>query len=538
MNRLLFAACVLASLPVMADPVFSPDRIRADVGFLADDLLEGRDTGSRGHDIAARFVATEFAKAGLKPAGSDGWFKPVGLAVTSLVPGSASLTLIGKGGETVLPHAGDVIVSADMIRTAADIEAPLVFVGFGIDAPAHGHDDYRGLDVKGKIVVAIGGIPKGPPDEVLAHLASKKGEMAAARGAVGFIGLIGLRGQKQYPWPRRLETANEPSMTWVAKDGTPHVEGAALQGAVQLSPSAAEMLFADARRPLADVLAQADSAGGRPRGFALPGRARIKAQSVHSRITSPEVIGLLPGRDPVLKDEYVVIMAHLDHIGISASKKGDKINNGALDNASGVAVMLEAARAFAASPPPKRSVLFIANTGEEKGLLGAEAYADDPGIPVQKIVGVVDLDMPLLLYDFTDVIAFGADHTTMGNVIASAAAQAGVTLSADPMPEEAIFVRSDHYTMVKRGVPAVMLATGFAGEGAKAWRHFLETDYHQPSDDMKLPINWQAAAKFARVNFLIASRLADDSQRPLWYQGDYFGQTFAPAAPKAPRAAK
>ncbi len=531
------AALVLSALPALAaEPQFSGDRLKADVGFMADDLLEGRDTGSRGHETAAAFVAAEFAKAGLQPAGKNGWFTPVTFPAARLVPGSGKVTITGGGAPAALVHGGETIVFPLLAHPAGDVSAPMVFVGFGLDAPKQGFDDYKGLDVRGKIVVMLSGIPNGPPNEVLAHLARQKSAMAVARGAVGVIGINTLRGIRQYSWARRLETANEPDLTWLQSDGKPFDDAMALRGRASASPAAAERIFAGAKQPLAAVLALADTMNGRPKGFALATSARIESQSTQDRVTSPEVVGRLPGSDPALAAEHVVLMAHLDHIGISEDKKGDKINNGALDNAAGVAVMLEVARAFQASGTPKRSMLFVANTGEEKGLLGAEAFANDPGIPAEKIAAVVDLDMPLLLYDFTDVIAFGGDHTTMGPVIAEAVKIAGVSLSPDPMPAETIFVRSDHYAFVKRGVPAIMLATGVGNGGDKVWESFLKTDYHQPSDDMKLPINWAAGAKFARVNYLIARQIADGAERPRWYAGDYFGATFAPSAPKAARA--
>ncbi|PZN92355.1 MAG: peptidase M28 [Alphaproteobacteria bacterium] len=534
-NFLCAAAIVLAAVPaVAAEPQFSADRLKADVGFMADDLLEGRDTGSRGHEIAAAFVAAEFAKAGLQPAGKNGWFTPLTFPAARLASGKVTIT--GGGAPADFAHAGETIVYPLLAHPTGDVTAPLVFVGFGIDAPKQGFDDYKGLDVRGKIVVMLNGIPNGPPNEVLAHLARQKSAMAVARGAVGVISVNTLRGTRQYGWTRRLETANAPDLTWVQSDGKPFDDGAALRGRAMASPAAAERIFAGAKQPLAAVLALADTMGGRPRGFALATTARIESRSTESRITSPQVVGRLPGSDPALAAEHVVLMAHLDHIGISADKKGDKINNGALDNAAGVAVMLEVARAFQASGAPKRSMLFLANTAEEKGLLGAEGFAADPGIPAEKIIAAVDLDMPLLLYNFTDVIAFGGDHTTMGPVIADAVKSAGVSLSSDPMPAETIFVRSDHYAFVKRGVPAIMLATGFGNGGDKIWENFLKTDYHQPSDDMKLPIDWAAGAKFARVNYLIARQIADGAERPRWYQGDYFGATFAPGAPKAPRS--
>lgn len=546
--RALCGLLVLAAAPAVAAPDFSPDRVKAHVTFLADDLLEGRDTGSRGFDIAARYVAAQFASYGLAPAGrgADGkpaYLQPVILSEAALA-GPARLTIAAAGNTggapTVYANGTEVIIRPSQTETVTDVTAPVVFAGFGIDAPRQGHDDYKGLDVRGKIVAVLSGIPKGPPDEVVAHLGTQKAQMAAARGAIGLIQIPTLAGEKQTPWARILQYATTPRMTWVAGDGTPYTAAPAIKGSAGLSMAATTALFAGARTPLAAVLAEADRDRGKPKGYALATTVRIEATSTTRRIASSEIVGMIPGSDPVLKNEYVVMMAHVDHIGIKTDTgkpgDGDRIYNGALDNAAGTAVMLEVARAFAMDPvKPKRSLLFVGNTAEEKGLLGAEAFANDPPVPIASIVSVVDLDQPLLLYDFTDVIAFGGDHSTMGPAIARAVAAAGVTLSPDPMPEETIFVRSDHYTFVKRGVPALLLATGFANGGKAAWEHFLATDYHQPSDDLNLPINWAAGAKYARVGYLISREIADAPERPRWYAGDYFGATFAAGATKVAR---
>jgi len=231
-----------------------------------------------------------------------------------------------------------------------------------------------------------------------------------------------------------------------------------------------------------------------------------------------------------------VLMAHLDHLGMKTDAKPgeDAIYNGALDNAAGVATMLEAARMFAAQPVrPKRSVLFIANTAEEKGLLGADYYANHPTVPGQSIVGLVDLDMPLLLYPFTDVTAFGADHSTIGATVSEAGKSMGVAVSPDPMPEEAIFTRSDHYMFVRRGVPAVLLMTGYANGGAEHWRAYLGKTYHSPQDDLAQKIDWNAGARYALLNYRIARSMADADRRPMWLQGDYFGDLFDPRGSRA-----
>ncbi|KPF60363.1 peptidase M28 [alpha proteobacterium AAP81b] len=539
--RFLSAGVALGLLaaPLAAEPQFSPERIKADVGFLADDLLEGRDTGSRGHEIAARYVAAQFAAAGLKPGGSQGWFTPVTLSEASLGDG-ASLTVSGKAGSQSFAQRVDVLMTASHREAASDVSAPLVFVGWGLDDPAYGYNDYKGLDVRGKIVVMLRGIPKGAPDEVVAHLANQKAVRASARGAIGVIAISSLQSERTDPFAKRLAGQQRPSTTWVKADGQAFDAASNVRGNARVGDKAAQAIFAEARTPLATVLAEADKPGGRPKGFALATSARFTFASTQRRIVSPNVVGVIPGSDPALKDEVVVLMGHLDHIGIKANAApgADRIFNGALDNAAGSAVMLEAARAFAAEAPPKRTLMFIANTGEERGLLGAEATANMPPVAIDRIVAAVDLDMPLLLYPFTDVIAFGGDHSTIGSAIAKAVGVAGVAVSPDPMPEETIFVRSDHYAFVKRGVPAIMLATGYASGGEAAWKSFLSTHYHNLTDDMALPIDWASAARYARVNYLITRELADAAERPRWYAGDYFGNAFAAGAPRAVRAAK
>jgi Zn-dependent M28 family amino/carboxypeptidase len=252
--------------------------------------------------------------------------------------------------------------------------------------------------------------------------------------------------------------------------------------------------------------------------------------------TSPNVIGMLPGSDPRLRDEYVILTAHLDHLGIKADAGSgeDRIFNGALDNAAGIATMIEAARLFVTSGErPRRSILFMAVTGEEKGLLGSEYFAHFPTVPIGRIAGVVDLDMPVLLYDFTDVVAFGAEHSTVAEAVRRAARSMGVALSPDPMPEQNIFVRSDHYMFVKQGVPAILLMTGYANGGEAKWKQFLDVTYHNVDDELDQPIHWQAGARYARLNYLIARELADADARPRWYRGDFFGDRYAPNAPRA-----
>jgi Zn-dependent M28 family amino/carboxypeptidase len=246
---------------------------------------------------------------------------------------------------------------------------------------------------------------------------------------------------------------------------------------------------------------------------------------------------VLPGTDPALANEYVLLMGHLDHVGVGQGE-GDQIHNGALDNATGIATLLEVARQMSqAGHRPRRPILFAAVTAEEKGLLGAEYLAHNPVVGNGRVVGVVNLDMPVLLYNFTDVIAFGAEHSTLGPIVQRAGARMNVALSPDPLPQEGLFTRSDHYRFVQRGIPSVFLMTGFAGEGQQRFTEFLRTNYHSPRDDISQPINWQAGARFAQINYLIASEIANAPEAPRWYRDSFFGSTFAPNAQRAERPA-
>ncbi|MBS0502278.1 MAG: M20/M25/M40 family metallo-hydrolase [Proteobacteria bacterium] len=541
MPRLLFSVLPLALVSAAApSPVFTPEAFRSHVAFLADDLLEGRDTGSRGHEIAARYVAAHFEALGLKPGGDKGsWYQQVTFQKTSPGASPGTLGLSGNGAAQSWTNGGDVVIGLDPQETKTDVSAPIVFVGYGLSEKSLGLDDYRGLNVKGKIVVTLRGYPKGLPSEVGAHLSSTKAEIAEAHGAIGMISIDTLLSAKTRAWSVRQRGASASEFSWVGRDGKAHVEAPGIRAGAGVNDTVANALFAGARTSLAAIRAEADRNNGRPKGFPLKGNVRITNEMVSERVTSPNVVGIMPGSDPKLSAQIVILSAHLDHIGISKPRPGDKpgadrINNGALDNASGIATMLEVARAFATSPDkPRRTLVFLASTAEEKGLLGADYYAQNPTVPLKDIVADVDLDMPLLLYPFTSVIAFGADHSEVGKVVADAAAPMGIALEADPMPQEGIFTRSDHYRFVQQGVPAVFLATGYANGGAEQWEKFLGGNYHHPGDDLSQKIDWKSGARFAEVNYRITRALADADEPPRWYQGDFFGNAFAPRAPKA-----
>ncbi len=526
---LILAAAAPAPQPV--DPG-ATQRVRADVEFLASDLLEGRDTGSKGYEIGASYVASQFRAIGLTPGGTDGgWYEQVPFRKTSHASApTASVVLSGKA--LSLAPGKDIAVRPSLTQQQRSIDVPLVFAGHGISDPRLGIDDYAGLDVRGKIVVAFEGAPEGLPSEVSAHLNSYKSIVAAGKGAAG---LIEVSGTGTRPGFNLLSYYDRPIMDWVDPTGNTQSQSTKLPLIAAISKDVAEKLFKSAGKDFAATMAAARKPGTL-RGFTVPARLKLVDRMSWHNFTSPEVIGVLPGSDPALKDEYVVLMGHLDHLGVKADAKPgeDAIYNGALDNAAGVATMMEAAREFVASgKPPRRSVLFIANTGEEKGLRGADYFAAHPTVPKDQIVSVVDLDMPMLLYPFTDIVAFGGDHSTVARTIADAAKSMGVSVSQDPMPEEAIFVRSDHYRFVTRGIPGILLMTGYANGGEPKWKDFFAKHYHKPTDDLSQAILWDQGARYAELNYRISRALADADQRPLWYQGDYFGDTFAPGQPRA-----
>ena len=534
--RSILAAALLATsaLSTAAEPTFSSDRLRADVSFLGDDYLEGRETGTRGHEIAARFVAVRFAALGLTPAAGKGWFQPI--ALTRATNDPAMPSSIGFAGRRFVD--GDhAILSPPATAKGIGGEAGAVFVGYGLEETSLGLDDYRGLDLRGKIAVALRGTPTGLPSEIAATLNTTKPDIAARHGAVGLITLATPASLARTPWAKAVAARNLAQMQWLRPDGRANTANPSLILNAYLDPVATDLLFA--ATPLANggiARAIADRSQ-RPRGFALPGRIRVDRRGRIAPANSENVVALLPGSDPRLGREVLILSAHLDHLGlVTPNAKGDGIMNGVLDNAAGVAVILEVARAFVDSGrAPRRSILFVALTGEEKGELGSDYLAHYPVLKGKTVVADLNLDMPILTYDFQDVVAYGAEHSTIQPAVARAAAAMGIRLSPDPEPDQNRFTRSDQFSFAQAGIPSAIIKTGWAGPGKKAVEDFIAHHYHEVSDDLSNPIDWRAAAKFARLNYLVARDLADGADTPRWYDGDWFGNRYAPRAPKAKR---
>ena len=522
------------SLAFAAAPKADKAAIKAHLSFLADDLLEGRETGSRGYDIAARYVASQFAQYGVVPKGDQGsYLQTVPLRSSRVVPGSALLELYSAAGVERLSGATDFVMAGSASEDKSTLDAPMVFVGYGIRSNRFKHDDYANLDVKGKIVVVLQGKPPRFPTEEGAHFGStsEKRKLAAQQGAVGIVTLWTPTTEKVSGFAKLIKDNLFPAMVWLDAAGKPAQDIAGMQGGINLSMPAARKLFSRTTVKLDDIYALA--AADKPLApVELNMSLRMSKSSTRADLKSSNVIGMIAGSDPTLKHEYVVLSAHLDHIGQVKEKTGDNIYNGAMDNASGIATMLETARLFSQSGvKPKRSILFIALTGEEKGLLGSDYFATNPTVTASAIVANVNLDMPLLTFDFKNVIAFGAEHSSLKGNAARGLEKMGLSLMADPWPAQGIFTRSDHYSFVRQGVPSIFLVTGFgsfnpAENGEKAWREFLGKHYHQPSDELTLPFNFSAAARFAQLNYNIALEIANAKERPTWNRGDFFGDTF------------
>jgi hypothetical protein len=532
MNKLMAAVCAFAIAAGARAETYQPsaDIIRAHMSFLADDLLRGREAGSPEYEIAATYVAARFIEYGLKPAGDAGSYLQK-VAMTTYVPSEGRITLIPRGGApAALSFGDDYIPGATPLAPVVQLEAPLVFAGFGVIAPGYRQDDYEGLDVKGKIVVVLAGAPKWFQGEERAHYGNgaTKRLAAAARGAVGLITLYTPTREAVLPFERLKLNWNETAMTWTDAAGAPSFPGGAATPVATVGLAGGAKLFAGAPTGLDAVMAAAESPTpvAMPR-FALPMRAAVELQNRIGTGSSSNVAGLIEGSDAAVGREVVVLSGHLDHEGVGAAQDGDGVYNGAMDNAAGIATMLEVAHAFKRDGiRPRRSVLFLAVTAEEKGLVGADYFARNPTVPKASIVANVNLDMPILSYDFTDIVAFGADRSTIGGAVKRAADSLGLAVAPDPNPDQGIFTRSDHYRFVQQGVPSVFLKTGPANGGAAADRLFRSTRYHRPNDDLSQDIDYEAGARFAAINYAIARELANAAERPRWNKGDFFGTQF------------
>jgi hypothetical protein len=502
--------------------------------FLADDKLEGRGLGSAGYEEALNYVETNVKSYGLAPAGESGGYRQrVPLRNSVVVEDKSSMAVRTPAGKKSLTYGKDYLLGADALREDVAIDdAPVAFVGYGVSAPGLGYDDYgSGVDVKGKVVAYLSGAPAMLPSNERAYYSSgaAKESEAIKRGAIGTISFTSAD-DPRFRWDVSVATGKQGSYAWVDAQGNPNRGDPALRGSASLNQSGVEALFAGASKPPADVFAAA--AKSTPQAFDLAARVSITTRSTHKDVESANVIARLEGSDPALKGEHVVYVAHVDHFGRGVAMNGDDIYNGAHDNASGVAIVLEVAHAYSTLPTrPRRSALFLFVTAEERGLLGSDYFARHPTVPADSIVADLTLDMPFLYHPLLDIVPYGAQHSTLVGPVTKAAEHLGIGIGTDPIPEQVLFIRSDHFSFVRQGVPSLFIKSGFKTgdpnlDGAAINAGYRRDVYHKPNDDMSQAFNFEAGAQHARINFLTGWLVAQETARPAWNQGDFFGQLF------------
>lgn len=488
---------------------------------LASDELEGRLTGSPGHRKAVEYAAQQFQKAGLMPRGTDGYFQPIPFVSRQIDEGQSSLELVRGGAVERLQFAEDGYFSP-LPDLSANLDAPLVFIGYGLTIPENGLQDLKGLDLRGKVVVYLSGAPSSVPGPLSAHSQSSGERWKALKeaGAVGWVRILNPTNM-DIPWPRVANNRSQPSMTF-ADASLNETNG--LRLSVTLNPDKAEKWFAGSGRTLAEVLAAEKDHRPLPK-FELPSRLRVTARQTAREVTSDNVVALLPGSDPRLSDEYVVVSAHVDHLGVGNPIHGDAIYNGAMDNASGSSTVIDVANRMAqASEKPRRSILFLLVTGEEKGLLGSKYFANHPTVPLSAIVANLNTDMYLPLFPMKSLIVYGLDESDLGNDVREVGSRFKLDILPDPQPKRNGFIRSDQYSFIRQGVPALAMKVGFLADSPEEakQKQWLTQNYHAPSDDLKQPIDRQVVEDFNRALAALTLHVADRETRPAWNESSFF----------------
>lgn len=502
------------------------EKIKSHIAYLADDKLKGRQPGKEGYQLAVDYVVNQFKEIGVAPAGEKGSYLQKLILRRATVNNNLSKAgLVDRSGNVDSLQAGrDIFIFPGVLNTTVNAQAALVFVGYGIEIPG-AYSDYQNIDVKGKIVVLLNGSPQGLnlPSTIMAHFnnPASKFEIAAQKGAIGAI----------IAPATASATISSASVTTAAlnpEKTTAYGRSVAgnLNATARIPFRTLKRLFFNSGKNLTETIANLKS--GTPQSVELPLTLQVNYTSSFTDTESYNVIGKITGSDKALKDEYVVHTAHLDHVGIGRPIKGDSIYNGAHDNASGVASLLEISRIYKQATKPLRSVLIVMVTAEELGLLGSAYFAGNPTVPQSKIVANVNTDMPTLIAPLLSIAPLGAEHSSLVNNVDFACKQLGIVRQADPMPEEVRFIRSDQYSFVQQGIPALHVKYGILTkdnsfdlvEFTKKWR---DENYHRPSDEITNNFDFEAARNYVQLNFLISYSVAQTRERPSWNKGDFFG---------------
>ncbi|HTV00426.1 MAG TPA: M28 family peptidase [Luteitalea sp.] len=503
------------------------------VEVLADDSMRGRETGSAEHVKAAEYVAAKFKAAGVTPGAAGSYFQPVAFTSRTIDESRSSLTLVVDGKPTPVV-LGEQAYFGLRLAPAPSVDAGLVFGGNCLQVPEIGLDDFSGLDLKGKVVVCIAGSPTNVPGALSAHYQSAWVRADALR-RLGAVGLIAIPNPKStdVPWSRSSASRLNASMT-LANPALGDANG--MQVSLTWNPAHADALLVGTGHTVASLMALVDARQPLPH-FPLAPTLRATIAVNAQKIESPNVVGLVKGSDPKLAGEYFVLTAHLDHLGVGAAVNGDAIYNGAMDNASGIATLIETAATVAAAKP-KRSVLFVAVTAEEKGLLGSRYFATNPTVPRAAIVANLNMDMFLPLYPLKTLMVLGLDESELGDDVRAVAKERGLAVQPDLQPQRNRFVRSDQYSFIREGIPALAMKVGFEPDSPEALidAAWTRDRYHAPSDDLQQPIDRSAAVGFTEVVGQLALRIANRDTRPAWKPESFF-KRFVHTGASAPSAA-
>jgi Zn-dependent M28 family amino/carboxypeptidase len=490
------------------------------VQVLADDKMEGRATGTEGLRKAQAYVVEQLQQAGLQPAGTDGFYQPMKFVTRKVVESESHVTLIRDGKPEAMKLGDDVYFS-----TRVDIEAvkaPLVFAGYGLRVPEYKIDDLSGLDLKGKVAVIITGSPAEVPNSMSAHYQSLSERWKAFKEA-GALGIVSIPNPASFdvPWERLSRSRNVAQMDIEGAEFN-NTEGWKLS--LTWNPKNADKLFAGSGHTFAELSALAKMRKPLPR-FVLQAVIDASPKVERQHTESANVVARVEGTDPQLKNEYVVISAHLDHLGIGEPVNGDKVYNGAIDNASGSALLLDIASNLKQQQTKlRRSVLFVFVTAEEKGLLGSKYFARHPSIPQEQIVANVNVDMFLPIVPLKVLRVLGLTDSDLGDRVTNIAQSVGVKVQQDFEPQRNLFVRSDQYSFIREGIPAIVMTVSYEPGSAeqKIFKTWLHDRYHAPSDDLQQPVNFEAAAKYEEIVRNLLINVANTEQRPDWKPDSFF----------------
>jgi len=497
---------------------------------ISDDKYEGRDTGSKGEHQAQEFIVGKLKSLGVEPAGSNGYFQSVKLRTVEIDEPHCQLSLVQDGQAQTLT-LGEQAYFSTRYPLAPKVDAQLVFVGYGLNIPEKNYNDFSGLDLKNKVAVILTGSPADVPSALSAHYQSRAERWKALKAA-GAIGLIQIQNPASVdlPWARSALNRNHPSMDLI---GPEFDETSGSKVAIAFNPAYADLLLRGSGHTFAELAALGKERKPLPH-FALKVSLSATTAARSRDVDSTNIVAQIPGTDPTLKAEYVVLSAHIDHVGIGEPINGDRIYNGAMDNGSGSALLLDIARSLKQTHTTlKRSLLLVWVTGEEKGLLGSKYFAEHPTVAPKSMIADINTDMFLPIIPLKILTVYGLAESDLGDRVKQVGDQLNLQIQPDPQPLLNVFIRSDQYNFVRHGVPSLMIDVGAAPGSPdaaiiKAWR---TERYHAPSDDANQPVNLATAAAYEEVIRTLVIEVANDPKRPQWKQDSFFRRYADTASP-------